>query len=140
MSGVELVSGVELELFGVVELEDDGLVDELFGVVEFISELLELELGDAVSVELLLGGVELEFMSELLLVVEDGEFELLEPVWLDWVEGVLCALLAPLPAPLASLLVLLLELCATAIPVEKMTAVAIVRSFLLMPTVLLGAN
>ena len=129
-----LLSGVEL-LFGLVEL-DDGLVEVLFEFVEFMSELLELEVGEVVSVELLLDGVEVvEFMSELLLVVEDGEVELLDPVWLDCVDGVLCALLAPLPAPFASLFELLLVLCATAIPVEKITAVAIVRSFLLMPGV-----
>lgn len=77
-----LLSGVEL-LFGLVEL-DEGLVEVLFGFVEFMSELLELEVGEVVSVELLLDGVvEVEFMSELLLVVEDGEVELVDPVWLD---------------------------------------------------------
>jgi hypothetical protein len=139
---VELLSGVEL--LGVVEFGvevDDGLV-VLVGFVEVVSVLLELVLllGE-VAVELLLDGV-VEFISELLLdeedgeVVEEGEVEELEPVWLDDVEGVLCAL----PAALGSVLVELLLLCAIAIPVEKITAVAIVRSFLLMRSVLLSAD
>ena len=74
-------------------------------------------------------------MSELLeLVVDEGETVEegeLEPVlpWLDEVEGVLCALLEPLPAPLPSLPVVVLGvlLWAIAIPAEKMTAVASVR-------------
>ena len=87
-----LLSGVELELFGLVVLVDDGLV-ELVGFVEFMSELLE-PVGEVDVLELLLDGedeleFELEFMSELLLVVDDGELELLEPVWLDCVDGVL---------------------------------------------------
>jgi hypothetical protein len=139
---VELLSGVEL--FGVLEFGvevDDGLV-VLVGFVDVVSVLLELVLllGE-VEVELLLDG-EVEFISELLLdeedgeVVEEGEVEELEPVWLDDVEGVLCAL----PAALGSVLVELLLLCAIAIPVEKITAVAIVRSFLLMRSVLLSAD
>jgi len=91
------VSGVEefgLLLFGVA-LEFG--FDVLFGFDEFMSELLELLLGDVVEeLELLEGELlvlldgEVEFMSVLLEpVVEDGEVELLEPVWLDWVDGVL---------------------------------------------------
>ena len=150
---MELLSGVEL--FGLLEFGvdvDDGLV-VLFGLVVsvllelVVSVLLELELGDVdVELLLLLEG-EVEFMSELLLldedgeVVDDGEVEELDPVWLVEVDGVLWELVAPLPAPLASLLPLvLLLLCAMAIPVEKMTAVAIVRSFLLMRSVLLSAG
>ena len=119
-----LLFGVEVE-FGLVVL---------LGLVEV---LLELELGEVELLPLELDG-EVEFMSELLLledgeVVEEGEVELLEPVWLEDVDGLLCELLVPLPAPEPSLLVPvpLALLCAMAIPVEKITAVAIVRSFLL---------
>lgn len=129
---VLLLSGVELfglELFG-VEVED-GLV-VLLGLVEFGSVLLEeVELGEVDVLLLELDG-EVEFMSELLdegEVVEDGELEVLDPVWLDELDG-LCVLLAPLPA----------LLCAMARPVEKMTAVAIVRSFLLIRDFLLSAG
>jgi hypothetical protein len=142
---VELLSGVEpfgVVLFG-VEL-DDGLV-VLVGLVEFVSVLLELLVddGEVASVLLLvLLDVEVEFMSELLLlvdgeVVELGEVEVLEPVWLDDVDGVLWLLCAPLASGLVDELLLLL--CAMAMPVEKITAVAIVRSFLLMRSVLLSA-
>ena len=149
-----LVSGVEefgLLLFG-VELEEGFEV--LFGFEEFMSLLLELELGDVLLLELESGEVlllelleldgvlleldgEVEFMSELLPVVEDGEVEVLEPLGLDCVDGVLCELLVPLPAPFASLPLLL---WATAMPVEKITAVAIVKSFLLIRDVLLSAG
>ena len=114
----------------------------LLGLVAFIS-VLEFGLWFA-ALPLGVDGVA-GFMSELLEllgltgddgeVVDDGEVALVEPVWLEEVDGVLCELLAPLPAPLPSLLpaaVPLPLLCATAIPVEKMTAVAIVRSFLFM--------
>ena len=119
MSGVELFG---LELFG-VEVEDGlfGLV-VLLGLVEFGSVLVVLELGEVDVLLLELDG-DVEFMSELLdegAVVEEGELEVLDPAWLDELDG-LCVLLAPLPA----------LLCAIARPVEKMTAVAIVRSFLL---------
>jgi hypothetical protein len=120
LSGVELFG---LVLFG-VEVEDGLLV---FGFAEFMSVLPELELGEVVLLEL---DGEVEFMSELLElgvvvsdgeVVDEGELEVLDPVWLDEVEGLLCAALPAAP-PL---------LCAIARPVEKMTAVATVRSFLL---------
>ena len=92
-----------VELFGLLLLGvevDDGFV-VLFGFV--VSVLLELLLGVAdVEEELLDGEVasgvllvlddgELEFMSELLdgEVVLDGEVEVLDPVWLDDVDGVL---------------------------------------------------
>lgn len=93
MSGVELLglvlSGVELE---------DGLVVELFGFVEFISVLLELELGD-VLLELELGDVllELELDGDVELwsvlepvvldgdVVEEGDVEV--PDWVDELDG-----------------------------------------------------
>jgi hypothetical protein len=136
---VALVSGVVLFgllLFG-VEFED-GL--ELLPVLdEFMSELLEL--GFEVDPFPEVDG-EVEFMSELepelLLedgeVVDDGELDVLDPVWLVDVDGALCALPAPLPAPLPSLLPEVAEpLCAIAIPVEKITAVAIVRSFFRIP-------
>ncbi len=116
-------------LFG-VEVEE-GLV-VLLGLEEFVSELLEPELGE---VELVPDG-EVAFMSELELeegaVVEEGELDVLEPVWLDEVDGVLWPLFAPLPAPLPSFppAAVLLLLWATAMPVEKITAVAIVRSLL----------
>jgi len=89
---VLLVSGVELlpvpvVLFGVVlEL---GLVE----LVPLMSELLEPELGEEVElegdeVELLELDGEVEFISELLdPVVDEGEVELLEPVWLELLEG-----------------------------------------------------
>jgi hypothetical protein len=115
-----LLSGVEVE-FGLVVLlglEPFGEVE--FGEVEFMSELLD-------------GEVE---------VVDEGELDVLEPVWLLWVEGVLCALLAPLPAPLPSLppaAVPLLLLWATAMPVEKTTAVASVRNLLRIFVFLPGA-
>lgn len=117
-------------LFG-VEVDEGLLV--LFGLEEFISELLEPELGD---VELVPEG-DVAFMSELEVedgeVVEEGELDVLDPLWLDEVEGVLWPLLVPAPAPLPSLppaAVPALVLCATAIPVEKITAVAIVRNLL----------
>jgi hypothetical protein len=115
-----LLSGVEVE-FGLVVLL--GLV--LFGEVEFTSELLELDVDG-----------EVEFMSEVLEgdveVVEEGELDVEAPVWLLWLEGVLCALLAPLPAPLPSLppAAVPVLLWATAMPVEKITAVASVRNLL----------
>lgn len=72
-------------LFG-VEVEA-GLV--LFGLDAFVSEVLEPALGEA---ELVPEG-EVAFMSELGLeegdVVDEGELEVLDPVWLDEVEGVL---------------------------------------------------
>ena len=98
MSGVELLG---LLLFGV----EDGLV-VLLGLVEFMSVLLELELGDVELLEP--DGEEVdgdaEFMSVLRLelegdvllplaeegeVVEDGEVDVLVPVWLDDEDGVL---------------------------------------------------
>ncbi len=114
-------------LFG-VEVEE-GLV-VLLGLEAFVSEPLEPELGE---VGLVPDG-EVAFMSELELeegeVVDEGELDVLDPVWLDEVEGVLWPLLAPLPAPLPSFPAAAVPvlLCATAIPVEKITAVAIVRS------------
>ena len=142
MSGVELLPvpvvlfGVELEFGVVVELLEEPLVPLISELLEELDgEVLD---GDVVEVEL---DGDVEFISELLeLVVEDGEVELVEPVWLEELEGVLWELCAPLPAPLPSLLVELLELCAIAIPVEKMTADAIVRSFLPMRDVLLSAD
>jgi hypothetical protein len=117
-------------LFG-VEVDDGLLV--LLGLEELVSELLDPELGE---VEVVPDG-EVAFMSELELeegaVVEEGELDVLDPVWLDEVDGVLWPLLAPLPAPLPSFppaAVPLLLLWATAMPVVKITAVAIVRSLL----------
>jgi hypothetical protein len=89
LCGDELVSGVVLlglVLFG-VEFDDGLLLD---GFEEFISELLEFEFGVAPLPPVLEG--EVEFMSELELsvegdVVEDGEVEVLDPVWLDEVDG-----------------------------------------------------
>jgi hypothetical protein len=137
LCGVELVSGVVLlglVLFG-VEF-DDGL-EVLPELDEFVSVLLELGFGVALLPPELDGDV--EFMSELdgeLLVddgdvVDDGEVDVLDPVWLDEVDGTLCALFAPLPAPLPSLLPTPEPalLWAIAIPVEKIATVAIVRSF-----------
>ncbi len=88
-----LLFGVELEL---------GF-EVLFGFEEFISVLLELLLLELGLVESVLEGVlevlelldgellvlegDVEFISELLLVEDDGEVEVLEPVWLDWVDG-----------------------------------------------------
>lgn len=132
MLGLEPFGSV---LFGVVV--EEGLV-VLFGLEAFVSELLEAELGD---VELVPDG-EVAFMSELELpdgevveegeVVDEGELDVLDPVWLDEVEGVLWPLLAPLPAPLPSFppAAVPVLVCATAIPVQKTTAVAIVRNLL----------
>jgi hypothetical protein len=89
VSGVELLG---LLLLGVVV--EDGLV-VLLGLEEFMSELLdgEVELGELEVLLLELDG-EVEFMSVLLLepdgeVVEDGELEVLESLWLDDVDGLL---------------------------------------------------
>ncbi|HEY3929573.1 MAG TPA: hypothetical protein VGL89_14455 [Candidatus Koribacter sp.] len=91
--GVELLPVPEV-LFGVeVELGLVELVPLMSGLLELGEvELGEVELGEVVSVELLLLGLdgEVEFMSELLdPVVDDGEVEVLEPVGLELVEGVL---------------------------------------------------
>jgi hypothetical protein len=130
---LELLSGVEPLGFVLLGVEvEDGLL--LFGFAEFIS-VLELELGEVVLLD---PEGEVEFMSELLElglvvsdgdVVEDGELEVLDPVWLDEVEGLLCA-----PVPAAP------PLCAIASPVEKITAVATVKSFLLICVFSLGAD
>lgn len=115
----------------------DGFV-ELLGLVEFMSGLVLL-----VPVLLVpLGDEALEFgavVSELL-VLEDGVVADV-PDGVDELDGFcwLCALLAPLPAPFASLLPIV-PLCAIARPVEKITAVAIVRSFLLILVSLLSAD
>jgi hypothetical protein len=130
-----LLSGVEVELGLVVLLGFELFGEVEFGEVEFMSELLDPEVDGVV-----------EFMSELLdgevEVVDEGELDVLEPVWLLWVEGVLCALPVPLPAPLPSLppaAVPLLLLWATAMPVEKTTAVASVRNLLRIFVFLPGA-
>lgn len=120
------MSGVELLLSGVAG--DEGLVVPL-GLEEFMSELLASE-----PVLELAGAVEFVSVVEDGEVVEEGEVAVLDPVWLEDEDGLLCALLLPAPAPLPSLppmAVPLLLLCAIAIPAEKITAVAIVRSLLL---------